>query len=151
MGPMCMCYWVCEEIFTNNRILKFLAIPWKRHCVRLKHTLRAGWHENQVGLLRVHWTNVNSLALIFWPSPWMSWLVFKPVRFLYFLYMTCPFYVDRKNQAAVIFLSQRSIPLEQQTMIPLFDEITDEVNIYQLKIILLLWYHFDTVSDAIKV
>lgn len=36
-------------------------------------------------------------------------------------------------------------------MIPLFDEITDEVNIYQLKIILLLWYHFGTVSDAIKV
>ena len=45
--------------------------------------------------------------------------------------MTCPFFVDGKNQAAVIFLSQHSIPLEQQTMIPLFDENTDEVNIYQ--------------------
>lgn len=46
--------------------------------------------------------------------------------------------MDGKNQAAVIFLSQHSIPLEQQTMIPLFYENTDEVFKTFIKIITLL-------------
>ena len=64
--------------------------------------------------------------------------------------------MDGKNQAAVIFLSQHSIPLEQQTMIPLFDENTDEVFKTFIKIIillrefLLLWYLFDIVSGCNK-
>ena len=81
-----------------------------------------------------------SLTSIYFDLLYLDVIIFKPVCFLHVLFMTCPFFVDGENQAAVIFLSQHSIPLEQQTMIPLFDENTDEVNINFIKII--LWREF---------
>ena len=131
---LCMCYYsyVKKSLLRTESFCKFLAIPWKRHCVRLKHSLFINWMAWKVGHLYIHWINVFLwINVCFFDLLHLDVLIGIWVCFLHFLFMTCAFFVDGKNQAAVIFLSQHSIPLEQQTMIPLFDENTDEVNIYQ--------------------
>jgi len=56
----CACVTSCvkRSLLTTEAFCKFLAIPWKRHWVRLKHSLFISWMAWKAGLLHIHWINV---------------------------------------------------------------------------------------------
>ena len=56
----CACVTSCvkRSLLTTEAFCKFLAIPWKRHWVRLKHSLFINWMAWKAGLLHIHWINV---------------------------------------------------------------------------------------------